>query len=131
MVGRSELVSVFRHHTAESQVMKEPFDFNSAKVLVAIYAVECGFKSLLLKQCRMQATNELESKYITHDLNILSQACCRKKLFPEQMTLLSKHHIAIEALHQALRYGLRLHDDSKKSIIRAIRIAINYIEESL
>ena len=47
------------------------------------------------------------------------------------MTLLSKHHIAIEALHQALRYGLRLHDDSKKSIIRAIRIAINYIEESL
>lgn len=129
--GRTDLKTMFRHHTSESQIKMDPFKFNPSKLLLAIYAVECGLKSVLLKQLNVNTTDGLEERYLTHDLNVLSVAVYRKKLFLEQWNLASKGHISLEALHQALRYGLRLHVDSEKRIIKEMKDAIAYIEESL
>lgn len=129
VVGRTDLKTIFHRHTAESQIKVDSVVFNASKVLLAIYAVECGFKSVLLKRLNMNSTDGLEEQYLTHDLNVLSVAVCRQKLFREQMLLASgNQNISLEALHQALRYGRRLHADSEKRIIEDMKKAISYIE---
>jgi hypothetical protein len=105
-------------------------DVDASMLLLAVYGVECGLKSLVLNYGRKESTATLEPEFLTHDLNFLSNQIYRKKFFPEQIAIKPKGNVAIVRLHEALRYGVRLQEEAHKKVIRAVQIAVRQLEES-
>ncbi len=129
-VGRSALKKAFSRHVEASQITSlEAHDASS--LLLGVYAVECGLKSLLLQKQRVDSTLDLDEQYFTHDLNVLYVAVAGKKPFPENLLLERDGQIGLARLHEALRYGERLRKDAFDSALRATKEAVSYVKENL
>jgi len=130
VIGRTALNKAFRAHVEISGIGKDR-PVEPSALLLAVYAIECGLKSLLIDKRRVKTTAELDEEDLTHDLNALSVEVMQRKLFPENLTLSSEENISPARLHEALRYGQRLKPESQKRAISAAKAAVPEIEERL
>lgn len=130
-VGKTELRKAFhRHAQAATAQAPQGQSFDPSRLLLGVYAVECGLKSLLLHQRGLSSTREMDDSELTHDLNFLSVKVTGRKLFPENLGLEPQGNIGVARLHEALRYGHPLRRDSYRDASKATQDAISHIEEN-
>lgn len=95
----------------------------NAKMLLFIYAVECGIKALLLKRKNIKDTFKIpedqRSGSLTHDLRGLLAKLHSPHRLPENFQFLTRSKIPetvpLTDLHQALRYGGTFINSKEKS----------------
>jgi hypothetical protein len=125
-VSSKELEEAFRRH-AESG---DGDASNDSKLLLQVYAVECGLKRLLLKKRGVHSTKRLPDTDLTHDLNQLLKELGSRPSFPPQIKCSGdKRQEPVERLHEALRYGVRLLE--RERIAAVLRKVLPWIAEEL
>ena len=125
------------------QASDKSYADGNAKLLLFIYAIECGIKALLLKRKNMADTFALQKNEgtgsLTHDLQFLLcnlhaptqyrfsdkfKFLIRSKTTPEK--------VSVKDLHQALRYGGTFyHRDEKNRLERKLKKIDSWLQEEL
>ncbi len=128
-VGRRELERAFRRH---AQVGNKEV-VNDSGLLLLIYAIECGLKRLLLETRGLHSTERLEEDDLTHDLDQLLKIVGGSPRFCFASIKLdgANEHINSEKLHQALRYGVRLHAQDRERIFKVVTNIVVWLEEAM
>jgi len=127
-VSHKELEKAFRRHTTSG----DGDVGNDSKLLLLVYAVECGLKRMLLKERNHTSTARLADDDLTHDLNHLLKKLGGSPKFPSiQIDRLDgrAEQVSVDRLHEALRYGVRLTDREK--ISKVVRELLAWIREGL
>ncbi|MBK8254700.1 MAG: hypothetical protein IPK82_18815 [Polyangiaceae bacterium] len=134
-IGRRALKEAFSYHKDAAQIEKlregKKIRYDGSRVLLAVYAIECGLKNVLLKMRNVNHTGDLDESELTHDLNHLSETATRRKFFPPHLELEGQPNVPIVRLHEALRYGQRLQPRTYEAVVRGAAEAISHIEENL
>lgn len=127
-VSPAELEKAFRRHASSGHGVAT----NDSRLLLLVYAVECGLKRLLLKQRGLKSTDRLDDDDLTHDLNHLLRKIGGRPHFPSiPIDKLDGRpgQVSVEQLHEALRYGVGLTD--RERIAAIIRELILWIHEEI
>lgn len=127
-VSPAELEKAFRRHVSSGQGDAA----NDSKLLLLVYAVECGLKRLLLRQRGLKSTHRLDDDDLTHDLNSLLRKLGGRPSFPSiPIGKLDGRasQVSVDQLHEALRYGVSLADRSRVADI--VSNLILWIREEL
>lgn len=125
-VSHKELDKAFRRHKTSGDGDLA----NDSKLLLLVYAAECGLKRVLLERRNQKSTARLADDDLTHDLNHLLRRLGEPPKFPSiQIDRLDgrAEQVSVDRLHEALRYGVRLIDREK--IAKVVRELLAWIEE--
>lgn len=128
-VSRKQLANAFHRHQQLGLV--DGVESSDSCLLLAIYAVECGLKLILLQQRRRTTTRHLDKDDLTHDLDDLLKLVGQKPRFGTVRLLEPQEDVSPDRIHEALRYGRRLHQDSRRKVLQAARDVVAYVEENL
>ncbi|MEZ4526240.1 MAG: hypothetical protein R2941_10005 [Desulfobacterales bacterium] len=111
---------------------------NYSHKMVLFYAVECGLKSLYMKEFRLRMTNQenTEGRNITefgHNLNeilnVLKMFNVKKKEYQlPQVEAEDKNQISPEDMHQAWRYGKKLNDEKELQFVNSLKKILTELE---
>jgi len=135
-VSQKNLDKSYKHLKQESQ--KNTANGN-AKLLLFVYAIECGLKSLLLKKKHIKDTYKFVQlmrsegeKSLNHDLRLLLTKLDSGLRLPENIQFKtrssSSETVPLSDLHQALRYGGTFSDPEEKN---RLEIKLNHIDSWL
>ncbi len=119
-VSQKNLDKSYRHL---KQQCKRNLSGSNAKLLLFLYAIECGIKALLLKRKNIKDTFKLLQNEgtgsLSHDLRFLLTQLHSPHHLPEnfQFQTRSKANetVSMIDLHQALRYGGTFHIQEEKN----------------
>ena len=136
-VSRKNLDKSYKHLKQES---KKNTANGNAKLLLFVYAIECGLKSLLLKRKQIKDTykfvqNEGENS-LNHDLRSLLTKLYSRHRLPENIQFKTRSSasetVPLSDLHQALRYGGTFSNpEEKNSIEKKLYRIDSWLQEEL
>lgn len=127
-VSSAELEKAFRRHASSGHGVET----NDSRLLLLVYAVECGLKRKLLKQRGLKSTDRLDDDDLTHNLNHLLRKLNNRPHIPSiPINKLDGRpgQVPVEQLHEALRYGVGLTD--RERIATIVRDLILWIREEI
>jgi len=132
-VGRNELGKAFRKHYQVGQ----DDDENPSHILLLFYAVECGLKSLYLRDKRFSTTEDITDIDLTnagHNLMIWSKALKLPASLPGNKDInfrLRKDgkQWPISKAHQAWRYGALIDRDDEKRLVEWLKNVCEQLKE--
>ncbi len=136
-VSQKNLDKSYRHLKQECQKNSSG---SNAKLLLFIYAVECGMKALLLKRKNIKDTFKLLKnegrRNLSHNLKSLLIQLHSPYRLPENFQFRTRSKVnetvALINLHQALRYGGTLHiQDDKSSLESKLTKIDSWLQEEL
>ncbi|MBO9493427.1 hypothetical protein J7438_04915 [Thalassotalea sp. G20_0] len=114
-ITQREMDRAFRSHHAATQQL--PSSVNPSKLVCLFYAVECGLKSLIMKQERHQTTNGIEIHNFKHDINKMLEylkSGAELRLPTKRIHLAGKSDVSRDTfqseLNQVWRYGADIND---------------------
>ncbi len=135
-VSRRELERAWRHLRQHSEgELTEPAAGRvaAAKVLLGLYAVECGLKLLLLDRRQVHHTSQLDSDddFYTHDLNALLQQLGQPPRFRHSVAAQPKGvRVAPVRLHELYRYGGLLCSTEESSLCASVLELFGFVEDN-
>lgn len=102
--------------------------------LLLFYAAECGLKERLLKRRGQRDSSALEP---THDLRDLAKELRLPPSVSRRLERLqscrlhqpTRGSVALADLHQAWRYGAKLHGEDEKAALEALRELLDWCEQ--
>ena len=127
--GVSELRQAFYGHFANSQKIEQRSSY-----LLLFYAVECGFKSVFLKNRNFHTTEQIDDSITKfgHDLNLWKKEL---KIAASETPHFSLDkggsHLEIEKAHQVWRYGVKMDPDQEKILVGWLKDCVELIKEKL
>ncbi len=132
-VSQKNLDKSYKHLKLESA--KNTHNGN-AKLLLFVYAIECGLKSLLLRRKQIKDTYKFiqaeGDKSLNHDLRSLLTKLYSTHRLPESVQFKTRTNssetIPLSDLHQALRYGGTFTNPEEKN---RLEIKLNNIDSWL
>ncbi len=132
-VSQKNLDKSYKHLKQES---KKNTANGNAKLLLFIYAIECGLKSLLLKRKQIKDTYKFMQdggeKSLNHDLRLLLTKLNSGLRLPENIQFKTRSNapetVPLSDLHQALRYGGTFSDPEEKN---RLEVKLNDIDSWL
>ncbi|SLM31717.1 hypothetical protein MTBBW1_410072 [Desulfamplus magnetovallimortis] len=136
-VSQKKLDKSYRHLKQECK--KNHTDSN-AKLLLFIYAIECGIKALLLKRKNMADTFVLQNNEgtanLTHDLQALLCNLHAPYRFSSDFKFLTRSKtpetVPVKDLHQALRYGGTFYNrEDKDKLKKKLDQIDSWLQEAL
>lgn len=136
-VSQKNLDKSYRHFKQEC---KKNHPTSNAKLLLFIYAIECGIKALLLKRKNIKDTFKLQAHEgtgsLSHDLRGLLTRLRSPHRLPENFKFITRiktpQTVSLSDLHQALRYGGTFFDsDEKKKLEKKLKIIDSWLQEEL
>ena len=144
-VGHSEFRQAFHAHLKAAQKTE-----GCCSYLLLFYAVECGFKSMWLKEKKIFNTDKIQND---HDMKLFTEeghnlAVWIKKLGlePYELTkiglssdlkeikyfrLQNKSSYEVGNAHQAWRYHVRLDADDEKKLVEVLKNICDLIKEKI
>jgi hypothetical protein len=136
-VGCRELEKAFRKHI----ILFESGTTSSSHFLLLFYAVECGLKSLYLRENRLTDTGKIQDTNLIencsgHDLGLWAKAV---KISAQEGSLgfclgpvrRNNERWAICKAHQAWRYGAIINRDDEEKIVAWLKNIGNVIQEMI
>ncbi len=136
-VSQKNLDKSYRHLKQECQRNRSG---SNAKLLLFIYAIECGLKALLLKRKKRKDTFKLRenegTKSLTHDLRSLLTQLHSPRHLPENFQFQTRSKVnetvPLIDLHQALRYGGTFHmQEEKINLESKLKEIDSWLQEAL
>jgi hypothetical protein len=135
-VGVSELRQAF--HTHHQSATAEQIKQISAYLLL-FYAVECGLKSIWLKQNKLQTTEQIpDPTLLSKDGHNLDRWVKELKISARQVSATPDFHLEkggsslnIEKAHQAWRYGIRIKPEDERVLFEWLNSICNWIKENI
>ena len=106
--------------------------------LLLFYAVECGLKSIWLKQNNLFTTNQIQKNLLSnygHNLDKwakelkISGTIIRKT--PNFRLARGGSSLDIEKAHQAWRYGIRMRSEDEKVVVEWLESVCDWIKENI
>ncbi|WP_231636927.1 MULTISPECIES: hypothetical protein [Planktothricoides] len=135
-VGVSELRQAFHAHSqsAAAEQIKQ-----ISAYLLLFYAVECGLKSIWLKQNKLQTTEQIPDRtLLSKDGHNLDRWVKELKISASQVSATPDFHLEkggfslnIEKAHQAWRYNIRLKGEDEKVLVEWLNSICNWIKENI
>jgi hypothetical protein len=129
-VSARQLRKAFERHTTAGFRKLDKANLLPSRLLLLVYAVECGLKELLLKRRGVHSTSKLDRDDLTHDLDELLKLLGQRPRFYGVALLQPAENAPPQRIHEALRYGRPLSDKAHDKIITAIREVIAFIREN-
>jgi len=132
-VVRSELEKAFRKHYLVGQG-----DASPSHILLLFYAVECGLKSLYLRNKRLNSTEDITDQYLVkdgHNLMAWSKALKLPATYlsgyetPDFRLRRDGKHWPISKAHQAWRYGALIDCEDEKWLIEWLKNVCKQLKE--
>ncbi len=128
-LGKSHLIDAFRNQRTASLMIH---GLAPQKLLLLVYAVECGLKAVLLDQRSLHSTQRLADEDFTHDLDELQRKVGRAPTLgvitaqnPRNLKLTS------QTLHSLLRYGGKLAMVDMTALTTKLDNIVEWIEEQI
>ena len=133
-VGVSELRQAFHAHRAAADKTQ-----GISSHLLLFYAVECGLKSIYLREKKLPNTAKLpDSTLLSKDGHNLDRWVKELKISASQVGKTPDFHLAtsgdilnIEKVHQAWRYGIRIKPEDEKKLVEWLNSICNWIKENI
>lgn len=113
--------------------------------LLLFYAVECGLKSILLRQRRLTSTCQLDDAFLSHDFAPLikelrlprsvigkvgdTRDSSRPRL-PSFRLDRDRSSWSMSEAHQAWRYGVRVHSEDESKIVEWLNQVCIWVKEN-
>jgi uncharacterized protein (DUF433 family) len=126
-VSRDQLKKASRRHAMAGA---DPTGTDDSRLLLLIYALECGLKSVLLRRRGFHTTSKLDEDDLTHDLDDLLKLVGEAPRFHSFKVEEPQESAAPKHLHEALRYGRRMTGDSRRKVVEAVHHVLGWLEEN-
>ncbi len=126
-VSREQLKKASRRH---ANAGGDPAGADDSRLLLLIYALECGLKSVLLRRRGLHFTSKLDEDDLTHDLDDLLKLCGEAPRFRSFKVEEPVEPAAPKHLHEALRYGRRMTGESRRKVVEAVEHVLHWLEEN-
>lgn len=109
-----------------------PDDLHPSKILLLLYAVECGLKARLLDRRGLHHTRGLDDDDLTHQFDELLKRVGLPPRFGNVTALRPyNEQVSPGELHQVFRYGGALHPDDRARLRRKLdELMAELMEES-
>lgn len=135
-VGVNELRQAFHAHRQSAAAAQiKPI----SAYLLLFYAVECGLKSIWLKQNKLQTTEQIpDSTLLSKDGHNLDRWVKELKISASQVGATPDFYLKkggsslkIEKAHQAWRYNIRIKPEDEKVLVEWLNSICNWIKENI
>lgn len=134
-ITQREMERAFRSHHAATRQLSSPVVTHS-RLVCLFYAVECGLKSLIMKQERHQTTNGIEIHNFEHDINKMLEYLkggAELRLPTKRIHLAGKSGVPRDTFQSKLNQVWRYGADVKKTedhtrIIKTLENICNWIK---
>lgn len=133
-VGVSELRQAFHTHRGAADKTQ-----GISSHLLLFYAVECGLKSIYLREKKLRTTEQIpDPTLLSKDGHNLDRWVKELKISASQVGKTPDFHLAtggailnIEKTHQAWRYGIRIKSEDEKILVEWLNSICNWIKENM